>query len=348
MTKPLARKGENGLPPRLDRELAGPLCDILGRIEMPLTAELIASRRAAVDAANLSDDQVRCRDVFELEETFVVAADGYRIPLIVCRPAGVPGPVPVIYNTHGGGMVAGGNRTIELAFELERAEQFSMAVVAVEYRLAPEHPDPTPIEDCYRGLQWVAEHAQSYGFDPCRIVVSGNSAGGGLAAGVSLLARDRGGPVPLGQMLQCPMLDDRCDYPSASQMANFGLWDGTSDLAGWTALLGARRGTDCVSPYAAPARATDLSSLPPAFIDVGSVEALRDSAVAYATRIWQAGGDAELHVWPGAFHCFDWWVPDAAVSRAAKNARVEWLRRLLSAVDAEQAPDRSRSGPRTR
>jgi acetyl esterase/lipase len=130
-------------------------------------------------------------------------------------------------------------------------------------------------------------------------------------------------------MLQCPMLDDRCDTPSAYQMERVGLWDRLSDLAGWTALLGRRRGTDAVSCYAAPARVADLAGLPPAFVDAGSVETLRDEALAYTGRIWTAGGQAELHIWAGAFHSFDWWVPEAAVSRAAAETRISWLLRIL-------------------
>jgi acetyl esterase/lipase len=227
-------------------------------------------------------------------------------------------------------MVAGNNRTIELACELARAEQLQVAVAAVDYRLAPENPDPVPVEDCYAGLTWLAAHAAELGLDSNRIIVSGNSAGGGLAAGLALLARDRGGPALIGQMLQCPMLDDRCGTPSSAQLADAGLWDGTSNRAGWTALLGDRRSTENVSCYAAPARAEDLAGLPPMLIDVGSHEALRDEALAYATRVWHAGGDAELHVWGGAFHSFDEWVPQALVSRAANEVRVTWLRRLLN------------------
>jgi acetyl esterase/lipase len=160
--------------------------------------------------------------------------------------------------------------------------------------------------------------------------VAGGSAGGGLAAAVALLARDRGGPPLLAQLLMCPMLDDRNDTPSAQQMAGLGVWDRTSNETGWTALLGAARGGPDVSPYAAPARATDLSGLPPAFIDVGSAETFRDEAVTYASRIWQAGGVAELHVWPGGFHGFAALAPQAAVSREANNAQRSWLRRVLA------------------
>ena len=130
-------------------------------------------------------------------------------------------------------------------------------------------------------------------------------------------------------MLQCPMLDDRNDTPSARQMTGAGIWDSTANRTGWTALLGDARGGPDVSPYAAPARATDLSGLPPTFIDVGSAETFRDEAVAYASRIWQAGGTAELHVWPGGCHGFAALVPRAAISRAAVAAQLDWLRRVL-------------------
>lgn len=317
------------LPP-LDPELAGPLAEALGGLPMPLTADLIADRRARTVAGSLTDEQIRRGGAFEFEERVVPGPPGSPgVPLIICRPTAATGPFPVVYNTHGGGMVAGNNRTVELACELVRAEELGVAVVAVDYRLAPENPDPAPIEDCYAGLVWTAEHAAELGLDDRRIVVSGNSAGGGLAAGLALLTRDRGGPVLFGQMVQCPMLDDRCDTPSSDQLARAGLWDGESNRAGWTALLGERRGTEDVSCYAAPARAADMSGLAPLFLDVGSYEALRDEAVRYVSRVWEAGGDAELHVWSGAFHSFDEWVPEALVSKTANQARMAWLRRKL-------------------
>ncbi|GAA2905334.1 esterase [Actinoplanes cyaneus] len=319
-----------GPPPPVDHELAAPLRDILAMLPGPLTPELVADRRARTRAGSLSDEDIRRSGAFTVDELVVPGPAGApEITLLICRPSAAPGPYPVIYNTHGGGMVAGGTRTVELADELDRAEELGLAVVAVEYRLAPEHPHPAPVEDCYAGLVWLAEHAGEHHLDPERIVVSGNSAGGCLAAALALLARDRGGPALLGQMLQCPMLDDRCDTPSSVQLDRAGLWDGASNRAGWTALLGARRGTAEVPAGAAPARATDLTGLPPAFLDVGSVEALRDDAVRYAERLWRCGAEAELHVWSGAFHSFDEWVPDAVVSRTAKRARADWLRRLL-------------------
>lgn len=192
---------------------------------------------------------------------------------------------------------------------LDLAVELASAVVSVEYRLAPEAPHPGPVEDCYAGLVWTAANAAQLAIDPERIVIAGASAGGGLSAAVALMARDRNGPTPCGQLLIYPMLDDRNDTLSSMQMAGIGVWDRTSNDTGWTALLGDARGGPDVSPYAAPARAADLSGLPPTFVDVGSAETFRDEDIAYASRIWAAGGRAELHVWPGCFHGFDALAP---------------------------------------
>ena len=165
-------------------------------------------------------------------------------------------------------------------------------------------------------------------------MAGGISAGGGLAAATVLLARDRGGPELAGQLLICPMLDDRNNTASAVDLDGHGLWDRTANNVGWTAYLGDRRGTDDVPAYAAAARASDLSGLPPAFLDVGTAETFRDEVVAYASRIWRAGGEAELHVWPGGFHGFDSLAPEAQVSRAARAARLTWLLKRLPGAPA--------------
>jgi len=251
------------------------------------------------------------------------------VVLSVLRPTDQAGGAPGIFHIHGGGMITL-DRFFGAAGLVELVETFDAVVTSVEYRLAPEHPDPAPVEDCYAGLCWVAEHAAEIGVDPASILVHGESAGGGLAAGVALLARDRGGPELLGQVLMCPMLDDRNDSVSSHQYTDRSFWNRRSNDVGWTALLGDRRGGPDVSPYAAPARAGDLAGLPPAFLDVGSAEVFRDEVVAYASRLWAAGGQAELAVWSGGFHGFELFATDAEVSRAAKAARHSWIRRLLA------------------
>jgi len=319
-----------GPPPPFDAELATVLAAMAERRTFELTLETIPLlRESGGPLPRPTDDDLRRGGTFELSERDVPGPAGAPdLPLLICRPAGARAPVGAIYYIHGGGMIAGDNRG-GLPGMLEHAEHLQLAVVSVEYRLAPETPHPGPVEDCYAGLVWCASHAAELGIDPARVVVAGGSAGGGLAAAVALLARDRGGPALAGQLLGCPMLDDRNDTPSAWQMAGLGVWDRAANEVGWTALLGAARGGPDVSPYAAPARATDLSGLPPAFIDVGSAETFRDEDVAYATRIWQAGGDAELHVWPGGFHGFASMMPQAALSRDAVAARAGWLSRVL-------------------
>ncbi|MFE1859084.1 alpha/beta hydrolase [Streptomyces anandii] len=319
-------------PPPFDPELAAALEEVAGTLGPGLTPQDIetARRSPAVELSAALD--LTMDGAFEAEDREVPGPPGApRVSLLICRPTAPPagGPRPVIYHVHGGGMVLGNSRLgVEAA--LNWAKELDGIVVSVEYRLAPEHPHPAPVEDVHAGLLWTAEHAPELGGDPHRIVLAGASAGGGLAAALALLLRDRGGPRPLGQMLMYPMLDDRNDTPSALQMAGVGTWDRTANETAWTALLGDRRGGPDVSPYAAPARAEDLSGLPPAFLDVGSAETFRDEVVAYASRIWQAGGVAELHVWPGGFHGFDGFVPQAALSRAARAAQLDWLRRLLA------------------
>lgn len=322
-----------GPPVPFDPELAAPLAAI---------QEVISPGSLSADAVALARQDSSAMPTPTLEElslggTYVVEdrqvpgpAGAPDVGLLICLPAGAAGPVPAIYHTHGGGMVMGNNRhgVVEL---LHQVVDLRAAVVSVEYRLAPETPHPGPVEDCFAGLVWTAEHAEELGIDADRIMIAGGSAGGGLAAAVALMARDRGGPALCAQMLMIPMLDDRNTTPSAVQMAGRGVWDREDNRFGWTALLGDAVGGPDVSLYAAPARATDLSGLPPTFIDVGSAETFRDEAVSYASRIWQAGGQAELHVWPGGFHGYYAMLPQAALSRASIAVQRNWLHRVLGA-----------------
>jgi acetyl esterase/lipase len=295
----------------------------------PFSPDLVPEIRAAVAARVPSVDQLSRDGRFSVTERAVPGLTGRpEVALLICTPTAAPGPRPAIYFVHGGGMFSGDHR-FGLDWLLDTAEVFGATLMSVCYRLAPEHPHPAPIDDVYGGLLWTAAHAAELGLDPERIVIAGTSAGGALAAALALTVRDQGGPRLRGQLLMSPMLDDRNDSVSLRQMNGRDVWDVTVNGFGWAALLGTARGGPDVPPYAAPARAADLSGLPSAYIDAGSAESLRDEVVAYADRIWQAGGEAELHVWSGGFHCFDLDVPDATISRAARQARHSWLERLL-------------------
>jgi acetyl esterase/lipase len=234
---------------------------------------------------------------------------------------------PCIYWIHGGGYMFGSGVTIDA--RLNRwVEEFDCVAVSIEYRLAPEHPYPAPLDDCYAGLLWTAEHADELGIDRDRIVVSGASAGGGLAAGLALLARDRG-QVPVAfQLLIYPMIDDRNVTPS-TRIEGLPIWSRDANDLGWRAYLGDLAGGDDIPAYAAPTRAESVAGLPPAWIGVGSLDPFRDEDVEFGSRLLAAGITVELHVYPGAPHGFEMVVPTAAVSRACQRDITEALRRAL-------------------
>jgi acetyl esterase len=251
------------------------------------------------------------------------------------RPADHEGPLPALVYIHGGGFVVGSLDLYDADCRRIAAE-VGAVVVSVDYRLAPEHPFPAPLDDCYAALVWVAGHADELGVDPDRIAVGGESAGGGLAAGVALLARDRGGPRLCLQFLGIPELDDRLETES---MRSLGVDRPITTIANgeisWDSYLGAGvRGTDRVSPYAAPARATDLTGLPPALVTAYELDALRDEDIAYAQRLISAGVPTELHVYPGAFHACTW-LSQAGICQTILGDLVDALRRRLHAPVAE-------------
>jgi acetyl esterase/lipase len=314
-----------GHPP-FDSELLPALAEAyLGPITLT-TGNLAQCRQAELDATPSLEDLTRGGT--EVHERQVPGPDGAPdISLLIIRPS-AGGQLPALFHTHGGGMVMGNNRT-GLDTMIGWVTDPGLVIVSAEYRLAPEHPFPAGVEDCYAGLVWTAAHAAELGIDPRRLIIGGGSAGGGLAAACSLLARDRGGPALLAQMLIYPMLDDRMATGSSQELNGEGIWDSPSNLAAWTMLLGDRRGSQDVSQYAAPARAADLSGLPAAYLELGSAETLRDEDLDYARRIWAAGGIAELHVWPGACHAYDLIAPESRLARAAADVRLAWLRRIL-------------------
>lgn len=313
-------------PPLYDPELLA----LLEASEDPRESflpESILTRRAEWIPAPI--DEVLAGRPLSHEERTIAGYEGAEITISIIRSLQSSANGPGFFHVHSGGMMIG-NRFSGIEQLADWVEQFGGTCVSVEYRLAPEHQDPVPIEDSYAALVYTAEHSTELGIDPTRLIVAGMSAGGGLAAGLALMARDRGGPSLAGQMLMCPMLDERNETESSRQFSKLGLWDRESNDTGWNALLGERRHTEAVTIYASPALAPDLAGLPPAFVDVGSMEVLRDEDIEYARRIAAAGGDVELHVWPGAFHGFDFAFPQAELSRRALTARREWLSRILS------------------
>jgi len=270
----------------------------------------------------LSDAGVHRRDVT------ITAPDGAAIPLSVLTPAGLDlgtGAAPCIYWLHGGGMVMG-DRFSQIDVPLQWLARFGAVIVTVDYRLAPEACGATLVEDAYAGLVWTADHAAELGIDPTQVVIAGISAGGGIAAGCTLLARDRHGPALAAQLLICPMLDHRNDTVSAHQYDAPGVWSRAANAFGWRSVIKDR---SAVSEYISPALAEDLSGLPTTYIDAGSAEVFRDEDVTYASRIWAAGGQAELHVYAGGFHGFDTTFPHVRLAATARQTRSDWLDRLL-------------------
>jgi len=247
------------------------------------------------------------------------------ITVRVYRPADATGTLPGIYFIHGGGMILG-NVEGESAVAEELCEQVGAVVVSVEYRLAPEHPHPAPSEDCYAGLVWMARNAAGLGVDPQRLAVYGGSAGGGLTIAVVLLARDRGFPAIRFQMPIYPMIDDTNETPSSHEITDIGIWDRAANIEAWQWYLGGGK----PDKYAAPARAEDLTGLPPAFIDVGTVDMFRDEDIAFAMRLMQAGVPTELHVNPGAYHASEAFAPQTALSQRIWERRFDALRRALA------------------
>jgi acetyl esterase/lipase len=247
-------------------------------------------------------------------------------------------PAPALVFFHGGAFTAGGLETEDLRCR-EIASRTGMLVVSVDYRLAPEHPFPAGFYDCYDSLVWCSTHADELGVDPVRIAVGGSSAGGALAAAVSLAARDQGGPAIVFQLLLYPVIDDRMSTASMAAFVNTPGWNQPNSVHMWRNYLGAASDGE-VSPYAAPARATDLRDLPPAYVMTVEFDPLRDEGVEYARRLIAAGVPTELHVFPGAFHGFDAAAPQATLSRRSLTEQCAALAEATGVVlDAPASGD---------
>lgn len=255
----------------------------------------------------------------------VIDGPGGDLTVRVYRPTSASGVLPGLFFIHGGGMVLG-NLDSDDGVPTMLCETLGAVVVSVDYRLAPEHPAPAAIEDCYAAIQWMGSHADELGYDPARLAVYGGSAGGGLAIATALKVRDQGGPSIGFLMPIYPMIDDTNTTPSSQEITEVGIWDRDGNIESWAWYLGGKP----ADQYSAPARATDLTGLPPTFIDVGEMDLFRDEDITFAQRLLQAGVPTELHVYPGAYHASEIFAPDAALSQRIWATRIAALQRALS------------------
>lgn len=257
--------------------------------------------------------------------------DGHSVDLFVFSPANPASkePRPALLWIHGGGYLIG-HPLQDAGLCAHFAKALGITVVAVRYRLAPEHPFPAPIEDCYAALQWMGAHADSLGIDRARIAIGGASAGGGLTSALALMARDRDGVKPCFQLLTYPMLDDRTALREDLDESHFRLWKQRNNRIGWRSYLGGEPGAEGVSMYAAAARAESLAGLCPAWVGVGTLDLFLDEDLAYAERLKAQQIPCEVLTVDGAFHGFDLAFPKAPVSAAFRAAQTEALRRALS------------------
>lgn len=318
-----------GFLDRVDQQLLPGLTD-METVKAPTSSDQLRAFRLEYSQLLLE----RSKTVASMEdirrEDHLVTRQGGSASLLLRRyaPVGLSGPSPAIYWIHGGGMIVGSVQGDDNYCET-LAQETQAVVLSIEYRLAPENGPTAPVEDAFAGLQWAVDHASLLKIDPNKVAVAGASAGGGIAAGVALLARDRQGPEIRFQHLMYPMLDDREITVSSREFAGIPSWSRENNRFAWQCLLGALYGTDEVSPYVAPGRMTDLSCLPPTLIQVGELDTFRDEDIDFASRLMQAGVQTELHVYPAAYHAWDVYNPDARLTVQAHRDRNAAIRQAL-------------------
>ena len=264
-----------------------------------------------------------------VENTFIPGQDDRtKIRLRIYKPVSSVAPMPVLIWLHGGGYVMGKPEMDDRSC-IDYVHRLGITVVSVDYRLAPRHPFPAGLDDCASALQWVGANSDRLGFDPQRIAVGGNSAGGGLAAALVQLARDRLEIKPIFQLLVYPMLDDRTvlrtDIDDRSNIA----WDQKSNRFGWESYLAKPCGAEDVPAYAVPARRQDLAGLPPAWIGVGSLDIFHAEDVAYAQRLIECGIECEMKVVAGGFHGFDVFNPKLPVVQDFRQSQILALKKAF-------------------
>jgi acetyl esterase/lipase len=317
----------------IDPELAA-LVDVLPTIDLH---DIQVARDAFEQMLVMMRVEIPGLENLEIEDRLVPGYQGDpAVPVRVYRPKRpLHPPVPGVLHVHGGGFVIGSVETEHAGAALQAIDSGAV-VVSVDYRLAPEHPFPAGLHDCYAALTFLHAEAGALGVDPARVAVVGASAGGGLSAATALMARDLGGPALCFQMLHIPELDDRLDTPSMRAFVDSPVWNRPLAEISWQAYLGDRFGSPDVPAYAAPARASDLSGLPPAYVSTAENDPLRDEGIIYAMRMLQAGVSVELHQFPGTFHGSAM-VTTAAVSKRAQREANVVLRRALGVEREEVA-----------
>lgn len=260
-----------------------------------------------------------------IEERTIPGPDG-DVPIAIYQPT-APAPRPGLLMIHGGGYIVGSAR--EDMNGIAYAEHVGCTVVSVDYRMAPEFTYQAAVADCFAGLNWLVDNAEALGVDASRIAIGGASAGGGLTAGLALYNRDNNGPELALQLLVYPMLDDTHETPSGYEVTHPNVWNRDVSLKAWKMYLGDEYGTDTVSPYAAAARADDLSGLPPAFVTVGTEDLFRDEDIDYAQRLMAAGVPTQLEVYPGMMHGAENMAPQADVSQRMRRGYLDALKRAI-------------------
>ncbi len=320
------------MPQARSRHLVDPeLLDLLEAFPTTaITAENLGALREVMRAPVPIDLGAPAGAVAESQHRVPGPGRAPEIGVRLYRPEGLTTPAPCIFHIHGGGYVAGESVALQ-PMHRKLSSDLACVLVTVDYRLAPETAFPGSLEDCYAALAWLFGAAATLGIDATRIGVMGESAGGGLAAALALLARDRGEWPLAFQHLICPMLDDRtCVAKDPHPFTGEFIWTPHNNRFGWAALLGAAPGSRSVSPYAAPARARDLSGLPPAYIATATLDLFLEENIEYARRLTRAGVPVELHVYPGAFHAFDL-HQTAQIAMAARRDSRAALARALAA-----------------
>ncbi|RWH72883.1 alpha/beta hydrolase [Mesorhizobium sp.] len=292
------------------------------------TRQTLDEYRAALDAAIGGASPASSP---KFEEHWAEGLEGQPdVRLLAYRPAETTEPVPAILFIHASGFIAGRPEWMATANQA-LADEFGAMVVAVNYRLAPEASFPGPLYDCYAALRWLHDQADRLGIDPGRILVMGESAGGGLAASLALLARDRREVRLAGQVLVYPMLDPRTgtsDAPLDNPHAGEFVWTRRHNRFGWEAMRGGQNVTEENGAYFAAGLSDDLAGLPPAFIAVGALDLFVDEDADYALRLARSGVPVEFHLYPGGIHGFD--MTDSSIAEQYRADRRSALSRMLA------------------